>query len=150
MDALSIRASDRNLPRAMPSGNKIASLCALVLNKFFLLRGPMKQIRMRGVQIVCKFAPCGWRDRDRERHSERERDTQRERHRETHTERQRERERERHTERDTQRETQRDTERGVEGKEMLLLFFLRNTLTRSRGENMDVNVSPIGSEMFPV
>ena len=122
MDALSIRASDRNLPRAMPSGNKIASLCALVLNKFFLLRGPMKQIRMRGVQIVCKFAPCGWRDRDRERHSER----------------------------DTQRETQRDTERGVEGKEMLLLFFLRNTLTRSRGENMDVNVSPIGSEMFPV
>lgn len=36
---LSTRASDGNPPRAIPSGNKIASPCALFLNKFFLLRG---------------------------------------------------------------------------------------------------------------
>lgn len=50
---LSIRVSDRNLPRAMPVGNKIASLCA----PFVFMRSLFSQTKknVKCVQIIFEF-----------------------------------------------------------------------------------------------
>lgn len=62
---LSTRASDGNPPRAMPSGNKIASPCALLLlNKFFPSqnRGEInKYCGCVNSAFFFKFAPRGER-----------------------------------------------------------------------------------------
>jgi hypothetical protein len=47
---LSIRVSDRNLPRAMPAGNKIASLHALFLSMSSLF-SEFKKITVKSLQI---------------------------------------------------------------------------------------------------
>lgn len=56
---LSIRVSDRNLPRAMPAGNKIASLCA----PFLFMRSLFSQTKknVKCVQIIFEFVLHGKR-----------------------------------------------------------------------------------------
>ena len=56
---LSIRVSDRNLPRAMPAGNKIASLCV----PFLFMRSLFSQTKknVKGVQIIFEFVLHGKR-----------------------------------------------------------------------------------------
>lgn len=57
---LSIRVSDRNLPRAMPAVNKIASLCAYFLYMRSLF-SQTKKINVKCVQIVFKVVLHGKR-----------------------------------------------------------------------------------------
>lgn len=55
---LSIRVSDRNLPRAMPAGNKIASLCV----PFLFMRSLFSQTKKKKyVQIIFEFVLHGKR-----------------------------------------------------------------------------------------
>lgn len=55
---LSIRVSDRNLPRAMPAGNKIASLCA----PFLFMRSLFSETKnVKCVQIIFEFVLHGER-----------------------------------------------------------------------------------------
>lgn len=56
---LSIRVSDRNLPRAMPAGNKIASLCAPFLFMRSLFSQTKKKVKC--VQIIFEFVLHGKR-----------------------------------------------------------------------------------------
>lgn len=56
---LSIRVSDRNLPRAMPAGNKIASLCAPFLFMRSLFSKTKKNVKC--VQIIFEFVLHGKR-----------------------------------------------------------------------------------------
>lgn len=58
---LSIHVSDRNLPRAMPAGNKIASLCAHFLYMHSSLSQTKKKINVKCVQIIFKFGLHGKR-----------------------------------------------------------------------------------------
>lgn len=58
---LSIRVSDRNLPRAMPAGNKIASLCV----PFLFMRSLFPQTKKK--LSVCKlFLSLSYMERDKE------------------------------------------------------------------------------------
>lgn len=48
---LSIRVSDRNLPRAMPAGNKIASLCA----PFLFMRSLFSQTKKKKCKVCANY-----------------------------------------------------------------------------------------------